>query len=450
MQAGPGQLWTLILTMALSAGVAATPAFAQSPEGPTAVADSATWPLPTLPRSNVVDVSKAVGSTKTTPAARLLPPLVPPFTDWSAPFADYLDAEYDKWLAAKKSIGVQFNIDLAIDYSFFPQWGTKGNPVYANIYYPSLTWRPFTGSPIGSGEIDVVTAHQTFLGSQDTTAQAARLGLITFANDWTHGNFAWSTLAYTHTLPASLSWLSFTAGQYNLFSFDPSQYAANAQTSFISYSFAQDATETFPYAGIGGYAQIKTPDGQFRFAGGAQGGTDPNGGTLTAAGFQHGRMVSWGNAQWTPTTAGLGAGIYSLLIYEQPFVPTISSRSTGVSFSASQELTDKYGAFLRINNATGPDLLVRTSYGGGGVWNDPLLRNRSDQLGFALGWDKTNRDSDGAVNARYGEWVTEVFYRINVFKGMHVTPDVQVFWNPALMSSSGPVAVFTLRTTLSF
>lgn len=443
-------MWTFILTIALSAGVAAAAAFAQSPKGPTTAGDSAAWALPTLPQSNVVDVSKAVGSTKTTPAARLLPPLVSPFSDTSNPLADYLDVQYGQWLAVKKSVSDQFNVDLAFDYSFFPQWGTKSNPVYANIYYPSVTWRPFTDASIGSGEVDVVTSHQAFFGRQDPSSQAARLGLITFANDWTHDNFAWSTLAYTHTLPGSLSWLSFTFGQYNLFSFDPNQYAANAQTSFISYSFAQDATETFPYGGLGGYAQIKTPDGQFNFAGGAQGGTDPNGGMLTNAGFQHGRMVSWGNAQWTPTTAGLGDGIYSLLIYQQPLVQTISSRSTGVSFSASQELTDKYGAFLRINNATGLDLPVRTSYAGGGVWNDPIRRDRNDQLGFALGWDKTNHISVTTNHVRDGEWVTEVFYRANIFKGMHVTPDVQVFWSPALMPSSGPVAVFTLRTTLSF
>jgi hypothetical protein len=243
--------------------------------------------------------------------------------------------------------------------------------------------------------------------------------------------------------------LSVTVGQYNLFSFDPNQYAANAQNTFISYSFAQDGTETFPYAGFGGYGQVKTPDGQFSFAGGVQGGTDPNGGTLTASGFHHGRLVRWGNAQWTPKINGLGNGVYSLLIYEQPFVPLVASHSTGISFSASQELTNRYGAFLRINNATGSDLPVRTSYAAGGVWNDPLVRNGNDQLGLAVGWDKTNRLSS-IVDARAGEWVTEVFYRANIFKGMHITPNVQVFWNPALAPEASPTAVFTLRTTVSF
>ncbi len=435
------------ISAALGAGTVLSPAYAQLSSALVAAAYDAATPPPT---SNVVDADKASSSTKTMPAFRPLTIPSPEFTDWWKPYADDLDAGYDKWLTVKKSISNQFNLDLSLDYSLFLQWGTKSQPIYLNIYYPSATWRPFTGTPIGSGEIDIVTSHQDYASNQNAISQAARLGLITFANDWTYDDFAISTLAYTHTLPGRWSWLSVTVGQYNLFSFDPNRYAANAQNSFIGYSFAQDGTETFPYAGFGGYAQIKTPDGQFNFAGGVQDGTDPNGGTLTTAGFHHGKLVGWGNAQWTPTIAGLGDGIYSLLIYEQPSVPSVASRSTGVSFSASQGLTEKFGTFLRINNATGPDLPVRTSYAAGGVWNDPILRNRNDQFGLALGWDKTNREFSGLVDARTGEWVTEVFYRATIFKGMHLTPDVQVFWNPALAPGAGPVAVFTLRTTLSF
>ena len=398
----------------------------------------------------MIDVDDAVGSTKPRPAFRLLPLFVPGSVDWSGPYADSLDQEFDRWLALKKGISNQYNLDLAIDYSFFPQWGTRGGPVYLNVYYPSATFQPFTDTSFGSGEIDLVTSHQTYFGNQDTNSQASRLGLITFANDWTRDDFAWSTVAYTHTLPGSMSWLSFTVGQYNLFSFDPNAYAANAQTSFIGYSFAQDGTETFPYAGFGAYARAKTPDGQFNFAGGVQDGTDPNGGTLTTAGFGHGRLVDWGNAQWTPTISGLGDGIYSLLVYEQPFVPMVSSQSTGISLSISQDLTEKYGAFLRVNNATGSDILIRTSYAAGAVWNDPIGRNKSDQAGLALGWDKTNHQSVGTAGARGGEWVSEVFYKATIFKGMHLAPDVQVFWDPALLPRAGPEAVFTLRTTVSF
>ena len=436
--------------------VAFNPVHAQSVDsqtgaaGPAGAAPSPAVELPTLPGSTVIDIDKEAGSTKDTPAFRLLPPFVPGSSDWSRPYADILDREYDKWLALKKGISDQYNFDFGIDYTFFPQWGTKSNPVYLNVYYPYATFRPFTNTEIGSGEINLVTSHQVYFSKQNTSSQAAQIGLITFANDWTRDNFAWSKLNYTHTLPGDLNWLSFTIGQYNLFSFDPNEYAANAQTSFISYSFAQDATQTFPNAGFGGYARIKTPDGRFNFAGGVQGGTDLNGGTLTAEGFSHGKLLGWGNAQWIPVIPGLGDGIYSLLIYNQPFVPNVSSQSTGISLSISQDLTDKYGTFLRINNATGPDIPIRTSYAAGAVWNNPIGRNRSDQLGLALGWNNTNHSSVGTVGVQNGEWVTELFYKATIFKGMHLTPDVQVFWRPALPPETGPVAVFTLRATATF
>jgi hypothetical protein len=455
MRRAQGRDLAVIAATVLSAGLfwgfAGIPeALAQVQEAPVGLGPPQAGPVKTLPDSPLEDVSETAGSTKTRPAFRLLPQFVPGSEDWSRPYADALDREYDQWLAFKKSIDDQFKLTFGIDYSFFPQWGTQSNPVYANVFYPNASLKPFTNTSVGSGEINVVTSHQHYFSNQDTSSQAGRLGLITFANDWTRDNFAWSTVAYTHTMPGQFSALSFTIGQYNLFSFDPNEYAANAQTSFLSYSFAQTATQVFPNAGFGGYLRLKMPGGQFNVAAGLQGATDLNGGTLTTKGWENGQLVKWGNWQWTPTIPGLGDGIYSVLLYEQPFVPLVSSRSTGISLSISQDLTERYGAFLRVNNATGSDIPIRTSYAAGAVWNNPIRRNRSDQAGFALGWNKTNQDSVGTVGVRGGEWVTELFYKATIFKGMHLTPDVQVFWNPALAPTSGPVAVFTLRTTVTF
>ena len=256
---------------AVGLSVASPPALAQTSGVPivqpsSSLSDTAdTQGLPTLPNSTVTDVNQAVGSTKTRPAFFLLPRRVPGSTDWSRPYADALDAEYNKWLKFKDEISANYNLTFGIDYSFYPQWGTKSNPVYLNSFYPYATWKPFADTSIGSGQIDIVTSHQAYFSDQNTSSQASRLGLITFANDWTRDNFAWSTMTYKHTLPGDMSWLSVAVGQYNLFSFDPSQYAANAQTSFISYSFSQDATQTFPNAGFGTYAQVKLPNGQLQF-----------------------------------------------------------------------------------------------------------------------------------------------------------------------------------------
>jgi hypothetical protein len=395
--------------------------------------------------SNVKDIK----DTKTASHYRLLPVQLELHTanDWMHPYIDSIDQQYDSYLDFKKRISDQYNFDFSVDFSLFAQFGSSGHPVWAAVYYPDFAWRPFTDTAIGSGQIDFTTGFQNYFG-HNNAQQAAELGLISVANGWTSDDFTWSTLTYTHTLPGSLNWLSISGGSYNLFSFDPSLYAANAQTTFISYSFAQDATQTFPNAGVGGFVKVK-PNSQLLIAGGVQDGTNLRGNGLATYGYETDRILSWGNLQWTPNFSGLGDGIYSLLVYDQPTVPVLTSQSTGISFSVSQELGDKWGAWARVNNATGTQIPIRSSYDAGAVMNDPFIRDLSDQIGIGLGWNKTNFQNTGG-GARGGEWVSELYYRYQLVKPISLTPDLQVYWNPASLPSSGPVAVFTIRTTLSF
>jgi porin len=431
----------------------AGPARAQSlaPQYSATDAGTAAVSAPGSPAAPDIDLEE--GETKTRPALDTFPELgFGSSTDWTQTFSTPFNRTYDSYLESKKTISEQYNFDFSMDVSQYVQFGSKGNPVWLNVFYPTATWRPFTDTAIGSGEINFTFGHQAYFSGTNTGIQAERLGLITLPNDWASDNFSWSTIAYTHTLPGSLNWLSITGGQYNLFSFDPSEYAGNAQTTFISYSFAQDATQTFPNAGLGAYLQAKAPNGQFRAAGGFQGATDLSGSMITTSGIAHGNVLGWGNLQWTPTINGLGDGIYSLLVYEQPSIPNVSNSSTGISFSASQALTDKWGAFLRVNNATGSDIPIATSVDFGGVRNNPFDRNPLDQAGLAFGWNKTNQDFVGVLpgGVRAGEWVSEIYYRYTLVKALSLTPDAQVFWNPALRPSDGPGAVFTLRATVSF
>jgi hypothetical protein len=430
----------------VSIGLMLGPVRAQSLDTPTAAG-----PAPTQPA--IKDVDQEEGETKTRPALDTYPRLgFGLSTDWTQPFTAPLDRFYDSYLESKKTVSDQYNFNFSVDFTLYPQFASKGDPVWLAVYYPSATWQAFTDTAIGSGEFNLTFGHQSYFSNTDNAIQAQRLGLITLANDWAVDNFSYSTLAYTHTLPGALSWLSITAGQYNLFSFDPSEYAGNAQTTFISYSFAQDATQTFPNAGLGAFLQAKAPNGQFRAAGGFQGATNLDGGTITSSGIAPEKVLGWGNLQWTPTFNGLGDGIYSLLVYEAPFIPGVSNSSTGISFSASQAFTSKWGAFLRVNNATGSDISIRTSANIGGVRNNPFDRNPADQAGLAVGWNRTNEEFVGMLpgGVRVGEWVSEIYYKYTLIKAVSLTPDVQVFWNPALKPSAGPGAVLALRTTLSF
>src|SRR5258708_10746912 len=133
------------------------PATAQTMDGPAGVAIAQAPEVPTLPNSNVVDVEKNAGSTKTRPAFRLLPQFVPGSEDWSRPYADWLDNGYNQWLAAEVAVSVRFELVFGIDYSLFAQLLPKGQPFYATVFYPYVTCKPLKYTQFGSREPRVLT-----------------------------------------------------------------------------------------------------------------------------------------------------------------------------------------------------------------------------------------------------------------------------------------------------
>jgi carbohydrate-selective porin OprB len=130
-------------------------------------------------------------------------------------------------------------------------------------------------------------------------------------------------------------------------------------------------------------------------------------------------------------------------------VPQQPSQSQGISFSATQDIDARYGVFLRANNASGHAMPIETSVAFGAIVNDPFHRNHLDQAGIGLAWNKTNL-SAVQEPVRRSEQLAELYYNFAVFKAMSVTPDVQVYVNPALAPQTSVAAVFTLRTTFNF
>lgn len=173
---------------------------------------------------------------------------------------------------------------------------------------------------------------------------------------------------------------------------------------------------------------------------------------ISTAGFRIGKYTYWGNFQWTPTISGLGPGIYSILYYQQPAVPQLPTRSNGVSFSASQEIGGKWGAYVQASNASGANTPITTSVAFCGIRNDPFGLNPMDQAGLAFAWNKTNFAANGvtAAEARRPELVAELYYAYTVFKGLRITPDLQVFFHPALAPQTAVGAVLTICSTAFF
>ena len=370
-------------------------------------------------------------------------------TDFMQDITKILNDIHDEYLGFKKELRSDYNISYSMQVSIFPQWGVpKGGPGTVELVYaPDVTWNPFTNTAIGSGSFNVAVQQNQFWTKANATSQQARLGLITQPNDWGVSGYQYNQLMYTHTLPGSWSWLSVTVGQYTFLAYDDNLYAGNAQTNFISLPLAQSATQTYPQGGLGAYAQAATPNGQFAVAGGFQGATSVTGESLTTRGFSTRKYAYFGEGEWWPNF--LDGGDYSILGFTQPSVPQQPTNSQGVSFNGVQKIDKKWGLFLRANGASGTAIPIEASVAWGGIYNNPFERNKLDQVGLGIFWDKTNLKAV-AQPARNAEWGAELYYSYTIFKGLRLTPDIQFYFDPALKPGAGPAAIFTIRTTAFF
>ena len=367
-------------------------------------------------------------------------------TDFLQDVSHELNTAFDDYVALKDRVQNAAGIDFSMPVSVYGQWANpNGGPGIAQLVYsPEVTWTPFSNTAIGSGAFDFAFQSNQFWTQATTNSRQAGMGLLTPPDDWGSNNYQFAQLTYTHTFPGH--WLAVALGQYSFGQYDANQYAGDAQTNFINYALAQNSTQAYANAGTGAYVQIN-PNSLLQFAGGVQGATDIYGRAVTLNGWSDGKLAYFLSAQYTPTL--LAGGTYAILYYTQPAVPLAPSAAQGVSFSAVQNITARYGLFLRVNNASGEAVPIETSVAFGGIVNDPLGRHRSDQAGLGIAWDKTNRAFVGQP-ARDAEWVAELYYRYTIFKPWHVTPDLQVYINPALAPTTRLAAALTLRTTFDF
>ena len=372
-------------------------------------------------------------------------------TDFTADLFSGYNRLYDDYTAFKNRLNSSYNLNFSMQSSYFLQSATPygGAPVSLFVYAPSIAWTAFNDDTWGSGQVNVAFSQNQYWSGTTNAAQQARIGTITGPNDWSSNGYNWAQVSYTQTLPGKLSWLSVTGGQYGFGAFDGDLYAGNAQTNFITYALAQNATQTYPNAGVGGYLTASVPNTTLSFNAGFQGATDVTGRTLSVHGYQTGKYAWFGNALWAPDVPGMGAGSYNVLVYNQPSVPMQPGHSTGVSFAMSQALNKKYGVFARANYASGSILQVTSSCGGGGIVNDPFGRHPNDQLGLGLFMNRGNSHviGGGSATPRLWEYGPELYYNYTLVKGVQITPDAAAILNPVLAPNHGAAYIFMLRLT---
>ena len=122
------------------------------------------------------------------------------------------------------------------------------------------------------------------------------------------------------------------------------------------------------------------------------------------------------------------------------WLDTAKDKEEGYGFGLSfdQELTDYLGAFLRYGwqdpevYLTGSSFSLEQSWSTGLQIKGGLWRRENDILGLAVGQAIPSDDykkADATRNARK-EGHFEAYYNIHINEHLHLSPDLQVIWNP--------------------
>lgn len=360
------------------------------------------------------------------------------------------DDAHTRYARAKKQIENSIGISYTVDVSATAQWGVPDGgyaPLQA-LFEPAVNWVLFDDRTIGKGSFQFYySATQYWSGLTSGAALQGRLGLNSPVNDYPTNGLSFNQVTYTQDLPGD--WLSVSIGQYSFAAGDTNRYANNQQTGFLGYALAQNASQTYSSGSLGGYVEVK-PGKQVILAAGVQDANNVSGSYIQFGTLGQGSYAWLLYGGFSPTLEGLGRGIYSVIYYSQPGVWAQPQASEGVSFNAMQPLGRHWGVFVRANTAWGSSFAIQSSIAGGAVYNNPLGRNPLDQIGLGVAWNRTNTNVYPPTLARPSETMAEFYWNWTLVNGLQITPDIQVFLQPALAPGQGVTAVFSVRAALLF
>ena len=362
-----------------------------------------------------------------------------------------LTREFDeaglRYTAAKKQIEATTGITWAFDSSYIGQWGVPdgGYGAVQALFTPAVQWKAFDSATIGAGSFQFYYIAAQYWSRATGLTKQARLNLNSPINDYPFDDLLFTQVTYTHALPGN--WLALTVGQYPIANFDGNAYANNQLVNFLGYSLAQNGSQNYSQGSLGAYLQLN-PSKDVTFAGGFQDANNVAANYIQFSTLGAGQYAWFLYGAWTPTLGGLGQGSYALMYYSQPGVPAQPLASDGLSFSASQALDERWALFFRANTAWGSSWYIQTSVAGGAVLNNPLGRNPLDQVGLGVAWNQTNLNLYSGVYARPSETMLELYWATTIGARLQITPDVQLYFQPALTPYAGMAAVFTIRAAL--
>lgn len=349
----------------------------------------------------------------------------------------------------KNELNKKYGFDYNFDVSVLEQRSSPNGEHNAvqTYLYPSFMWTTFNNE-YGIGALNFAYTIIRY-GNHNANDLATNSGFVTPLNDYPSKENEFSELYYTYQLGGKWNWLTLGLGQFPLYNFDGTAYDANQQVNFLNDALAQNASASYTQAGIGAYAQM-SPNSDWSFAFGAQDGTNIDAPSVRFNHLDEEHYTTFGYLAYTPTIKGIGQSEISVLLYNQPGVHEQPETTNGWSLNLSQDLGSKFSVFARLNEVSGSVESIRQSWVLGGVYKNPLNRNSLDQIGLAYAYNKLDEKAVGEPLQHDAEQVVEAYWAWGIGDMLTLTPDVQLYINPALNQKSDYGFVTSLRATVFF
>ena len=341
----------------------------------------------------------------------------------------------------QEKTGLRYGADIS--YTAQRAAPSGKNTAVQGIYYPYAVWNIFNDTKLGSGQIDFNYNLVRYWGVEAGTL-GSRVKTASPINDYPAGQDIFSQLSYTHTLPGSLAWLSVTLGQFPLYNFDGTNYDSNQQTGLINYALSQNASASYPLAGLGAYVSAALTR-EITLTGGYQSASNVSGSRIKFKEAFDGDYTGFASLNYSDES-----GQYGLMGYYQPSVEEQEGYSWGWSVNAEQNLGGKWGAFGRANGSTNNITPIKESYVLGLSYSNPFDRNPFDVITVAAAYNRLSEKAANAPYVRTGETVLEAQWVWGVGKCLTITPDVQFYPAAGLNAEREWITVAGLRTAFMF
>ena len=360
--------------------------------------------------------------------------------------AGSMESDYQNF---KNMVNKKYGLDYSIDLSILEQRTSpngKNNAVQGYLY-PSFTWT-MPSNKYGSGELNFAYTVIRY-GNHNASDLANNSGFVTPINDYDDKTNEFNELYYTFQFGGKWIRLTVGVGQFPIYNFDGTDYDANQQVNFLNEALAQNASASYTQAGIGMYMQFN-PNDDWTLAFGGQDGTNIDAQSVRFNNLGEEHYTTFGYVGYTPTIKGVGDAEISILVYNQPWVKEQMQTTNGWSLNLSQDIGEKLSLFARINETSGDMEEIRQSWVFGGVYNNPFGRNELDQIGLAYAYNKLDEKAVGEKLNHKAEQVVEAYWSFGIGDMLTITPDVQLYINPALNQKSDYGFATSLRATVFF